>query len=178
MVGDGNGDRNTGRDRSSNGGRRKEQRCGSEMNLIFCDVVEEYIPKAGVTFPTVEEAAAFYKEYAKRAGFSTKIRNTNRCKETKEINNQLITSNREGKWTSEVPYVEKTNPMCGANCPARIYVHVFGVFQRLFFIIHIHVVLIKLKCWHNIGSSACKFVVLLKITINLVLDQIKPINRL
>ncbi|MED6188223.1 hypothetical protein PIB30_084041, partial [Stylosanthes scabra] len=72
------------------------------------EVDEEYIPKAGMTFTTLEEAAAFYKEYAKRVGFSTKIRNTNRCKETKEIKNQLITCNREGKWISEIPYVEKT----------------------------------------------------------------------
>ncbi|MED6141356.1 hypothetical protein PIB30_102599, partial [Stylosanthes scabra] len=87
------------------------------------DVDDEYTPKAGMTFPTLEEAAAFYKWYVKRAGFSTKIRNTNRCKETKEVKNQLITCNREGKWVSEIPYVEKTNPTCGANCPARIYVH-------------------------------------------------------
>ncbi|MED6199204.1 hypothetical protein PIB30_073747 [Stylosanthes scabra] len=33
------------------------------------DVNEEYIPKAGMTFPTLEEATAFYKEYAKRVGF-------------------------------------------------------------------------------------------------------------
>ncbi|MED6114274.1 hypothetical protein PIB30_078738, partial [Stylosanthes scabra] len=87
------------------------------------DIDDEYTPKAGMTFPTLEEAAAFYKRYAKRAGFSTKIRNTNRCKETKEVKNQLITCNREGKWVSEIPYVEKTNPTCDANCPARIYVH-------------------------------------------------------
>ncbi|MED6139066.1 hypothetical protein PIB30_080388 [Stylosanthes scabra] len=87
------------------------------------DVDEEYIQKAGMTFPSLEVAAAFYKEYAKRAGFSTKMRNTNRCRETKEIKNQLITCNREGKRISEIPYVEKTNPTCGANCPARIYVH-------------------------------------------------------
>ncbi|MED6225356.1 hypothetical protein PIB30_092895 [Stylosanthes scabra] len=37
----------------------------------FChDVDEEYIPKAGMTFPSLEVAAAFYKEYTKRAEFS------------------------------------------------------------------------------------------------------------
>ncbi|MED6222221.1 hypothetical protein PIB30_062264 [Stylosanthes scabra] len=36
---------------------------------FFCDVDNEYIPNARMTFPTLEEAAAFYKEYAKRAGF-------------------------------------------------------------------------------------------------------------
>ncbi|MED6164360.1 hypothetical protein PIB30_089153 [Stylosanthes scabra] len=69
------------------------------------DVNEEYIPKAGMSFPTLEEAAAFYKEYAKCVRFSTEIRNTNRGKETKEIKNQLITCNREGKWISEIPYM-------------------------------------------------------------------------
>ncbi|MED6108657.1 hypothetical protein PIB30_026224 [Stylosanthes scabra] len=31
---------------------------------------------------------------------------------------------KKGKWTYEVPRVEKTNPLCGAKCPARIFVHV------------------------------------------------------
>ncbi|MED6210712.1 hypothetical protein PIB30_066718 [Stylosanthes scabra] len=70
-----------------------------------CDVDEEYVLKVGMTFESVDEAGLFYKKYAKRAGFSTKIRNTNRCKETKEAKNQLITCNREGRWTSEVPSV-------------------------------------------------------------------------
>ncbi|MED6110036.1 hypothetical protein PIB30_039207 [Stylosanthes scabra] len=120
---------------------------------------EEYVPKVGMSFETVVEAGLFYKEYAKRAGFSTKIRNSNRCKVTKEVKNQLITCNREERWRSEVPFVEKTNPICGANCPARIYVHVdkktrLCVFPRLFSIIHIHAVLIKLRCYHNIGGRA------------------------
>ncbi|MED6174749.1 hypothetical protein PIB30_071984 [Stylosanthes scabra] len=91
------------------------------MEQFLCEVDEEYIPKVGMTFETLEEAGLFYKEYAKRAGFSTKIRNTNRSKCTKEAINQLITCNKEGKWTSEVPRVEKTNPICG-ECPARIFV--------------------------------------------------------
>ncbi|MED6224827.1 hypothetical protein PIB30_087873 [Stylosanthes scabra] len=101
---------------------------GNEQTHEFlCDVEEEYIPKVGMTFQTLAEVGSFYKEYAKRAGFSTKIRNTNRCKETKEEMNQLITCNRQGQWTSEVPYVEQMNPICGANCPARIYAHVVKI---------------------------------------------------
>ncbi|MED6177487.1 hypothetical protein PIB30_098557 [Stylosanthes scabra] len=80
---------------------------GAESSMHFClDVDEEYIPKAGMTFPSLEVAVDFYKKYAKRAGFSTKIRNTNRCRETKEIKNQLITCNREGKWISEIPQAQ------------------------------------------------------------------------
>ncbi|MED6172205.1 hypothetical protein PIB30_047867 [Stylosanthes scabra] len=94
-----------------------------QTDEFLCDVEEEYIPKVGMTFQAVAEVGLLYKEYAKRAGFSTKIRNSNRCKETKEVINQLITCNREGKWTSEAPSVEKTNPTCGANCPTRIYAH-------------------------------------------------------
>ncbi|MED6131908.1 hypothetical protein PIB30_014354 [Stylosanthes scabra] len=83
---------------------------GSETTEQFlCEVNKGYIPKVGVTFETLEEAGLFYKEYAKRAGFFTKIRNTNKSKFTKEAINQLIICNREGKWTSEVPRVEKTN---------------------------------------------------------------------
>ncbi|MED6119492.1 hypothetical protein PIB30_012399 [Stylosanthes scabra] len=88
------------------------------------EVDEAYVPKVGMWFESVEDAGLFYKEYAKRVGFSTKIRNSNRCKNTKEIKNQLITCTREGRWTSEVPSLEKMNPIRGANCPARIYVHI------------------------------------------------------
>ncbi|MED6148464.1 hypothetical protein PIB30_053394 [Stylosanthes scabra] len=124
---------------------------------LLGDVVEEYIPKVGMTFPTLEEDAAFCKEYAKRVGFSTKTRNTNRCKETKEIKNQLITCNREGKWISEIPYVEKTNPTCGANCPARIYVHVVKKTRRWciskVLLHHSHpFALNNLRCCLSIGS--------------------------
>ncbi|MED6111989.1 hypothetical protein PIB30_057467 [Stylosanthes scabra] len=88
-------------------------------------VDEEYIPKVGMTFLTIEEANVFYKEYAKRAGFATKIRNSNKNKDSGAIKNQLITCNREGKTRSDLPEAEKTNPMSPANCPTRIYyVHI------------------------------------------------------
>ncbi|MED6211811.1 hypothetical protein PIB30_077122 [Stylosanthes scabra] len=64
-----------------------------------------------MTFVTCEEANYFYKEYAKRAGFATKIRNSQRNKDTDAIKNQLFTCNREGKRKSDIPEVEKTNPM-------------------------------------------------------------------
>ncbi|MED6131038.1 hypothetical protein PIB30_006366 [Stylosanthes scabra] len=102
----------------------RREDASDKITQYSCDVEEEFVPKVGMWFESVEEAGKFYKEYAKCAGFSTKIRNSNRCKETKEIKNQLITCNREGRWTSEVPCAEKMNPICGANCPARIYVHV------------------------------------------------------
>ncbi|MED6106762.1 hypothetical protein PIB30_007422 [Stylosanthes scabra] len=92
----------------------------SSIQILDDEDDQDYIPRAGMTFNTLEDASTFYKEYAKRVGFSTKIRNINRCKETKEIKNQLITCNREGKWISEIPCVEKMNPTCGANYPARI----------------------------------------------------------
>ncbi|MED6226751.1 hypothetical protein PIB30_106801, partial [Stylosanthes scabra] len=47
------------------------------IEQYLCDVEEEYVPKVGMTFETVVEAGLFYKEYAKCAGFSTKIRNSN-----------------------------------------------------------------------------------------------------
>ncbi|MED6131101.1 hypothetical protein PIB30_006721 [Stylosanthes scabra] len=102
-----------------------ESSSASESSIqILDDDDHDYIPRDGMNFHTLEDASAFYKEYAKRVEFSTKIRNTNRCKETKEIKNQLITCNREGKWISDILCVEKTNPTCGANCPARIYAHI------------------------------------------------------
>ncbi|RYR29582.1 hypothetical protein Ahy_B01g054017 [Arachis hypogaea] len=74
-----------------------------------------------MTFTTLEDAGKFYRNYAKAASFSTRVRSTNR-KENK-IKNQLITCSREGKWKSKISLTEKTNPTAGLNCPARIYIH-------------------------------------------------------
>ncbi|RYR77480.1 hypothetical protein Ahy_A01g001969 [Arachis hypogaea] len=74
-----------------------------------------------MTFTTLEDAGKFYRNYAKAAGFSTRVRCTNR--KGNEIKNQLITCSREGKWRSKISPTEKTNLTAGFNCPARIYIH-------------------------------------------------------
>ncbi|RYR26927.1 hypothetical protein Ahy_B02g061241 [Arachis hypogaea] len=84
-------------------------------------VDDELVPKVGMTFTTLEDAGKFYRNYAKAAGFSTRVRCTN--KKENEIKNQLITCSREGKWKSKISPTEKTNPTAGLNCPARIYIH-------------------------------------------------------
>ncbi|RYR71551.1 hypothetical protein Ahy_A02g005797 [Arachis hypogaea] len=84
-------------------------------------VDDELVPKVGMTFTTLEAAGKFYRNYAKAAGFSTRVRCTNR--KGNEIKNQLITCSREGKWKSKISPTEKTNPTAGLNCPARIYIH-------------------------------------------------------
>ncbi|MED6135166.1 hypothetical protein PIB30_043698 [Stylosanthes scabra] len=88
---------------------------------FFCD--EQYVPKVGMFFESLEKARDFYKDYAKRAGFAIKIRNTNKSKKSNEILNQLLSCNREGKRRSDLPVSEKTNPVYAVNCPARVYVH-------------------------------------------------------
>ncbi|RYR36507.1 hypothetical protein Ahy_A09g041473 [Arachis hypogaea] len=84
-------------------------------------VDDELVPKVGMTFTTLEDAGKFYRNYAKAAGFSTRVRCTNR--KGNEIKNQLITCSREGKWKSKISPTEKTNPTASLNCPARIYIH-------------------------------------------------------
>ena len=84
-------------------------------------VDDELVPKVGMTFTTLEDAGKFYRNYAKAAGFSTRVRCTNR--KGNEIKNQLITCSREGKWKSKISPTEKMNPTAGLNCPARIYIH-------------------------------------------------------
>ncbi|QHN98438.1 Transposon protein [Arachis hypogaea] len=37
------------------------------MNLTFCSVDDQFIPKDGMTFNTLEDAAKFYKDYSKVA---------------------------------------------------------------------------------------------------------------
>ncbi|XP_025684643.1 protein FAR1-RELATED SEQUENCE 4-like [Arachis hypogaea] len=75
-----------------------------------------------MTFNTFEDAAKFYKDYSKAAGFSTRVRSTN--KKRNEIKNQLITCSRKGKWKSKISPTEKTNSLAGLNCPARIYIYI------------------------------------------------------
>ncbi|RYR31198.1 hypothetical protein Ahy_B01g055992 [Arachis hypogaea] len=72
-------------------------------------------------FNILEDAPKFYKDYAKVAGFSTRVWSTN--KKENEIKNQLIRCSREGKWKSKISPTKKTNPTAGLNCPARIYIH-------------------------------------------------------
>ncbi|QHO16976.1 Protein FAR-RED ELONGATED HYPOCOTYL [Arachis hypogaea] len=84
-------------------------------------VDDELVPKVRMTFTTLEDAGKFYRNYAKAAGFSTRVRCTNR--KGNEIKNQLITCSREEKWKSKISPTEKTNPTAGLNCPARIYIH-------------------------------------------------------
>ncbi|RYR48536.1 hypothetical protein Ahy_A07g034561 [Arachis hypogaea] len=85
-------------------------------------VVDDHlVPNVGMTFKTLEDATKFYKDYAKAAGFSTRVRSTN--KKGNEIKNQLITCSKEEKWKSKISSTEKTNPTVGLNCPARIYIH-------------------------------------------------------
>ncbi|RYR35217.1 hypothetical protein Ahy_A10g050356 [Arachis hypogaea] len=84
-------------------------------------VDDQFIPKVGMTFTTLEDAGKFYRNYAKVAGFSTRVRSTNR--KGNEIKNQLITCSRERKWKSKISPTKKTNPTAGLNCPARIYIH-------------------------------------------------------
>ncbi|MED6152842.1 hypothetical protein PIB30_095908 [Stylosanthes scabra] len=100
----------------------------TEVNVFQLD--EEHVPKVGMTFKSCTEAGEFYKGYAKRAGFSSKIRNSQRNKKTGAIKNQLFTCKREGKSRSDIPEAEKTNPMSPANCQARMFVHIDKLTQR------------------------------------------------
>ncbi|RYR65946.1 hypothetical protein Ahy_A03g011870 [Arachis hypogaea] len=84
-------------------------------------VDDQFVSKVGMTFNTLEDTAKFYKNYAKAAGFSTRVRSTN--KKGNEIKNQLITCSREEKRKSKIFPIEKINPTTGLNCPARIYIH-------------------------------------------------------
>ncbi|MED6146568.1 hypothetical protein PIB30_035671 [Stylosanthes scabra] len=45
-----------------------------EQMEFLCNIDEEYVPKVGMTFKTCTEANEFYKEYAKQAGFASRIR--------------------------------------------------------------------------------------------------------
>ncbi|RYR22233.1 hypothetical protein Ahy_B03g067511 [Arachis hypogaea] len=89
-----------------------------ELNKSRCVVDEQFVPKVGITFKTLEEARKFYKDYSKLDDFSTKIRNTTRKGD--EIKNQSITCSREEKWKSKISPTLKTNPSTGINYPAKI----------------------------------------------------------
>ncbi|RYR47111.1 hypothetical protein Ahy_A07g033050 [Arachis hypogaea] len=84
-------------------------------------VDEQFVPKVGMTFTTLEDTENFYRNYAKAAGFFTRVRSTNR--KGNKIKNQLITCSKEEKWKSKISPTEKTNPTTSLNCPARIYIH-------------------------------------------------------
>ncbi|RYR08252.1 hypothetical protein Ahy_B05g075834 [Arachis hypogaea] len=84
--------------------------------LTRCVVDEQFVPKVGMIFKTLEEAEKFYKNYSKLAGNTTW--------KGDEIKNQLIVCSREGRWKSKISPTLKTNPSAGLNCPARIDIHI------------------------------------------------------
>ncbi|RYR57422.1 hypothetical protein Ahy_A05g023162 [Arachis hypogaea] len=97
----------------------------NEVPKPLCVDDDQFVPKVGMTFNTLKDAAKFYKDYAKDACFSTRVRSTNR--KENEIKNQSITCSREEKWKSKISPTEKTNPIAGLNCLARIlYTHIEG----------------------------------------------------
>ncbi|RYR00289.1 hypothetical protein Ahy_B07g088407 [Arachis hypogaea] len=67
----------------------------NEVSEPLCVVDDQFVPKVGMTFTTIEDAGKFYRDYAKAAGFYTRVRSTNR--KGNEIKNQLITCSREEK---------------------------------------------------------------------------------
>ncbi|RYR43374.1 hypothetical protein Ahy_A08g039792 [Arachis hypogaea] len=92
-----------------------------ESNEVFeplCVVDDQFVPKVGMTFTTVEDAEKFYRNYAKAADFSTRVRSTNN--KENEIKNQLITCSIERKWKSKISPTEKTNPTADNNKEAGI----------------------------------------------------------
>ncbi|RYQ97358.1 hypothetical protein Ahy_B08g093402 [Arachis hypogaea] len=65
-------------------------------DMIGLSVVDDqFVSKVGMTFTTLEDARKFYRNYAKAACFSTRVRSTNR--KGNKIKNQLITCSREEK---------------------------------------------------------------------------------
>ncbi|RYR56580.1 hypothetical protein Ahy_A05g022269 isoform B [Arachis hypogaea] len=94
----------------------------NQVDKTICVVDEQFIPKVGMNFKTLEEGEKFYKKYSKLTSFSTKIRNTTQKRD--EIKNQLIVYSREGRWKSNISPTLKTNPSVGINYQARIYVHI------------------------------------------------------
>ncbi|RYR34471.1 hypothetical protein Ahy_A10g049391 [Arachis hypogaea] len=91
-------------------------------SIPLCVVDDQFVSKVGIIFNTLEDAAKFYKDYAKAVGFSTRVQSTN--KKENEIKNQLITCSREEKLKSKISPTEKTNPTTSLNCPGKIYIHI------------------------------------------------------
>ncbi|MED6192086.1 hypothetical protein PIB30_006911 [Stylosanthes scabra] len=71
---------------------------------FLCNVDEEYVPKVGMTFKPCTEANEFYKEYAKRAGFASRIRNSQRKMLGSTLEKQIASSSdkKKRKALSEV----------------------------------------------------------------------------
>ncbi|RYR26679.1 hypothetical protein Ahy_B02g060962 [Arachis hypogaea] len=72
-------------------------------------------------FEHLKLAQDFYATYAKKVGFTSKIRAINFDRMTKQPINQSIHCNREGFRASRVKAPIRKNTMAGVGCRARIY---------------------------------------------------------
>ncbi|RYQ90944.1 hypothetical protein Ahy_B09g096864 isoform D [Arachis hypogaea] len=78
-----------------------------QFDKTSCVVDKRFLPKVGMVFETLEEAAKFYKHYSKLIGFSTKIGNTTQDRD--KIKNQLIDV---GLWTISKVVLNHSHPCC------------------------------------------------------------------
>ncbi|RYR33371.1 hypothetical protein Ahy_A10g047954 [Arachis hypogaea] len=83
---------------------------------------EDEIPCVGMRFVQLQMAHEFYVSYAKKVGFSTKIRTTTCDRITKQPINQAIHCNRDGFCGSRVKASTQKNTILAAGCKAMIYV--------------------------------------------------------
>ncbi|XP_072083554.1 protein FAR1-RELATED SEQUENCE 5-like [Arachis hypogaea] len=83
---------------------------------------ENEIPRVGMRFAQSYMAHEFYVTYAKKVGFTTKIRMTTCDNITKKSVNQAIHCNRDGFRRSRIKAPMRKNMISAARCKARIYV--------------------------------------------------------
>ncbi|RYR48775.1 hypothetical protein Ahy_A07g034848 [Arachis hypogaea] len=97
----------------------------NEVPEPLCVVDDQFVPKVGMTFTTLEDAGKFYRDYAKAAGFSTRVRSTNRKgnestnRKGNEIKNLLITPRiyihtlkNVGAWIISKVVLHHSHPCC------------------------------------------------------------------
>ncbi|XP_010279169.1 PREDICTED: protein FAR1-RELATED SEQUENCE 5-like [Nelumbo nucifera] len=77
---------------------------------------EEWTPKIGMTFKTVDEAYDFYNTYAGRVGFSIRKDNKVVCKRTCQIRFCKFCCSREGKRVADKRRINVKNPRAETRC--------------------------------------------------------------
>lgn len=70
---------------------------GEDNTIEIPQVLVNVIPKVGQEFQSLEDAHEFYNNYARQAGFSTRVSNNKRNKETGEDVWKMFVCSKEGK---------------------------------------------------------------------------------
>ncbi|XP_043707523.1 protein FAR-RED IMPAIRED RESPONSE 1-like [Telopea speciosissima] len=106
---------------STDGEVHGEDELGESFPVMDLEEDTNFEPSKGMEFESHEEAYAFYKQYARSVGFSTKKKNSRRSRLTGKFIDAHFACSRQGNKQQSEDAI-KRRPSCKSGCKASMHV--------------------------------------------------------